>query len=309
MEHNVYYACGAEEALGDLARRGERVQLCYLVPPFWTGRDFGAYDDRFSSPNEYYDSMARILQGVKGALDENGSVFVHIDERVHAHLRLMMDEIFGERAFRNEIIWAYRSGGRARTHFSRKHDTILYYALSDKAFFDPLGDPLPRKLARCNHLRRGTDADGREYSAILSAGKEYRYYDDEGVAPSDVWDDIPHLQQRPGAHGLPHAEAGKAAAAGDPQRQPSGRRRAGRFFRLRHDAGGGAQARPAVHRCGSLSRSPAYHARAAEGNRRRVGGAVGATPPSLLVIAPPLHRGTKETTEYCLPCVLEGRAK
>ena len=160
------------------------------------GRDFGAYDDRFSSPNEYYDSMARILQGVKGALDENGSVFVHIDERVHARLRLMMDEIFGERAFRNEIIWAYRSGGRARTHFSRKHDTILYYALSDKAFFDPLGDPLPRKLARGNHMRRGTDADGREYSAILSAGKEYRYYDDEGVAPSDVWDDIPHLQQR-----------------------------------------------------------------------------------------------------------------
>ena len=45
-------------------------------------------------------------------------------------------------------------------------------------------------------MRRGTDADGREYSAILSAGKEYRYYDDEGVAPSDVWDDIPHLQQR-----------------------------------------------------------------------------------------------------------------
>lgn len=196
MEHNVYYACGAEEALGDLARRGERAQLCYLDPPFWTGRDFGAYDDRFSSPNEYYDSMARILQGVKGAMDENGSVFVHIDERVHARLRLMMDEIFGERAFRNEIIWAYRSGGRARTHFSRKHDTILYYALSDKAFFDPLGDPLPRKLARGNHMRRGTDADGREYSAILSAGKEYRYYDDEGVAPSDVWDDIPHLQQR-----------------------------------------------------------------------------------------------------------------
>ena len=152
MEHNVYYACGAEEALGDLARRGERAQLCYLDPPFWTGRDFGAYDDRFSSPNEYYDSMARILQGVKGALDENGSVFVHIDERVHARLRLMMDEIFGERAFRNEIIWAYRSGGRARTHFSRKHDTILYYALSDKAFFDPLGDPLPRKLARGNHM-------------------------------------------------------------------------------------------------------------------------------------------------------------
>ena len=72
MEHNVYYACGAEEALGDLARRGERAQLCYLDPPFWTGRDFGAYDDRFSSPNEYYDSMACILQGVKGAMDENG---------------------------------------------------------------------------------------------------------------------------------------------------------------------------------------------------------------------------------------------
>ena len=214
MEHNVYYACGAEEALGDLARRGERAQLCYLDPPFWTGRDFGAYDDRFSSPNEYYDSMARILQGVKGAMDENGSVFVHIDERVHARLRLMMDEIFGERAFRNEDhlgVPQRRPRQNALLPQARHHPLLRAVG---QGVFDPLGDPLPRKLARGNHMRRGTDADGREYSAILSAGKEYRYYDDEGVAPSDVGRHPAFAAARPGAHGLPHAEAGKSCCGG-----------------------------------------------------------------------------------------------
>ena len=93
MEHNVYYACGAEEALGDLARRGERAQLCYLDPPFWTGRDFGAYDDRFSSPNEYYDSMARILQGVKGAISDVRGVDIHM---AHAHILSDYNDVLSE---------------------------------------------------------------------------------------------------------------------------------------------------------------------------------------------------------------------
>jgi len=45
-------------------------------------------------------------------------------------------------------------------------------------------------------MKRAVDEDGRQYRSIRVNGKEYRYYDDEPVYPSDVWSDISHLQQR-----------------------------------------------------------------------------------------------------------------
>ena len=56
--------------------------------------------------------------------------------------------------------------------------------------------PIARTEARSNHMKRGVDENGRGYRSIVSAGKEYRYYDDEPAYPGDVWDDISHLQQK-----------------------------------------------------------------------------------------------------------------
>ena len=45
-------------------------------------------------------------------------------------------------------------------------------------------------------MKRGQDPDGRKFWSIKSAGKIYKYYDDEKITPTDVWTDISHLQQR-----------------------------------------------------------------------------------------------------------------
>lgn len=190
-----FYAADARVGLACLKNEGVRAQLCCIDPPYLTGRNFGAYDDRLSA-QDYYAMMRQVLQGIYDVLDDAGSIFVHIDERTHARMRLMLDEIFGEENFRNEIIWAYKSGGRATEHFSRKHDVILYYVKSNAAFFDAMQDAQPRMQARSNHMKHAVDETGRSYRAITSHGREYRYYDDDLVPPSDVWDDIPHLQQR-----------------------------------------------------------------------------------------------------------------
>jgi len=112
-----------------------------------------------------------------------------------AQARIMCDREFGKTRFLNEIIWAYESGGRSRRTFSRKHDTILLYAKGKDYFFDLTRVPLAREGKR-NHMARGRDEQGRMFSRITSNGKEYRYYDDEPVYPSDVWSDISILQQR-----------------------------------------------------------------------------------------------------------------
>ncbi|MBO4884938.1 MAG: site-specific DNA-methyltransferase, partial [Clostridia bacterium] len=123
-------------------------------------------------------------------------IFLHVDFRMHAHLRLIMDEVFGEANFLNEIIWSYQTGGRARRFFSRKHDVILFYRKSRKYYFNLDSVPISRQDARRNHMKRHVDADGRVYRSIKSGGKIYTYYDDEPAFPGDVWDDVSHLQQK-----------------------------------------------------------------------------------------------------------------
>ena len=199
-----------------LERYAGQVQMVYLDPPFGTGKRFDmkvrigekgyrtgspsipvlAYDDRWPDRAEYLAMMRRTLEIARALLKKEGTIFLHIDSRMHAHMRLLMDEIFGESNFLNEIIWSYQTGGRARTYFPRKHDIILFYAKSRSYYFNLKGVPMERTQARSNHMRRGVDEDGRSYRSIVSAGKEYRYYDDEPAYPGDVWDDISHLQQK-----------------------------------------------------------------------------------------------------------------
>lgn len=205
-------ACGEELR----ARCAGAVQTVYLDPPFNTGKRFEmkarigekgyktgspalslpAYEDRWPSREAYLDMMRGALTLARDLLKKEGTIFVHIDCRMHAHVRLLMDEVFGENNFLNEIIWSYQSGGRARTYFPRKHDVILFYAKSRSYYFNLRAVPIARGEARSNHMKRSVDEDGRAYRSILSGGKEYRYYDDEPVYPGDVWDDVSHLQQR-----------------------------------------------------------------------------------------------------------------
>lgn len=146
----------------------------------------------------YLAHLARRVAAIWRVLDMTGTFYLHCDPTASHYLKLVCDTIFcpqgGE--CRNEIIWSYETGGRGERDFAWKHDTILRYAKSKTWTFDAPAVLLPRAQARRNHLKRGLDADGRAYTSITSAGKTYRYYEDEGVIPSDVWTDVSHLHQR-----------------------------------------------------------------------------------------------------------------
>ena len=209
--------------IGDAAERMEeltgeyagKIPLIYLDPPFSTGKKFemrlklGQADWKSSTSSltipSYSDDMPReellalmrrVLEASKQLLAADGLMFIHVDYRLHAYMRLLADEILGEKNFINEIIWAYESGGRSKRFFSRKHDVILMYAATadyDLHLEDVAEVPTRQ---RTNHMRRMVDGDGRSYRTIMSAGKLYRYFDDDPVPPSDVWTDVSHLQQR-----------------------------------------------------------------------------------------------------------------
>ncbi len=204
------FLLGRAESLCEalLKEYGSAVQLIYLDPPFGTGDTFSvkfasgkarlsipAYADA-QNREEYLAMMRTVLTACHGLLAPEGSLYLHIDYRMSAHLRLLLDDIFGEGNFMNEIIWAYRSGGRSTRHFSRKHDTILFYRKSRAVYFNIQAVGVPRGPEKRNNMKRTVDELGRVCFSIRSGGKTYKYYEDTPIFPSDVWDDVEHLHQR-----------------------------------------------------------------------------------------------------------------
>lgn len=205
----VFVLGKAEELAESLlhAYRG-KVRLIYLDPPFRTGESFAIrigrgksaaklvlYEDKLDE-GAYIEWMRGILTLCRELLDSRGSLYLHLDYRMSARMRVMLDEIFGADNFLNEIIWTYKSGGRSKKYFPRKHDTILFYRKSKNVLFDIAAVGVPRGPERRNHMKRFIDEDGRIGFSIRSNGKVYKYYEDSPIYPSDVWNDIEHLQQK-----------------------------------------------------------------------------------------------------------------
>lgn len=115
------------------------IDLVYLDPPFSTGDRFGmagqhgvqaAYDDAWTSLAAYLEFLQARLVRLHRLLADHGALFLHCDWRTSAHLRLMLESIFGAQNFRNEIIWR-RGDNRGRKscagHLGRTVDSILYF--------------------------------------------------------------------------------------------------------------------------------------------------------------------------------------
>lgn len=138
--------------LADSIGMREKIKLIYVDPPFYSGSSYQAsikiesssvksipaikplaYDDRWEHGLEDYLVMlcARLMM-MRELLADHGSIWVHLDWHVVHYVKILMDQIFGEKNFINEIIWQYKSGGTSKNHFSRKHDTILFYGKSPK---------------------------------------------------------------------------------------------------------------------------------------------------------------------------------
>ena len=204
------FILGTVQAMAEQLRReyANTVDLIYIDPPFGTGDGFSvklpgvrekvkipAYSDNMDTAS-YLEMMCGVLTLCHDLLKDTGSIYVHIDYRMCARIRLMLDEIFGESCFQNEIIWAYKSGGRSVRHYSRKHDNILFYRKSAKAYFDISAVGVPRGPMKRNNMKRTVDENGKLCFSIRSGGKTYTYYEDTPVYPSDVWADIEHMHQR-----------------------------------------------------------------------------------------------------------------
>lgn len=137
---------------------GGRIDLVYIDPPFFSKSDYKseikletelgktmpiirqkAYKDSWEKGmDEYLKMLTARFYAIREMLSPKGTFWVHLDWHAVHYVKVILDEIFGEKNFVNEIIWNYKSGGVSKRRFARKHDTLLFYAKSKDYCFNPL---------------------------------------------------------------------------------------------------------------------------------------------------------------------------
>ncbi len=139
----------------------------------------------------YLIMMAVRLLEMKRVLKKTGSIYLHCDPTASHYLKMLMDTVFGRENFRNEIAWTYSNSGRPKRFFAKKHDVILLYTKTDKAFWGDYKMPISEEYL-ASHYRQ-VDEQGRRCRIRVDAGKKRYYYPEDGMTPNDWWKDIPSL--------------------------------------------------------------------------------------------------------------------
>jgi len=118
----------------------DRVKLIYIDPPFATKQDFmkdreKAYRDRLIGA-QFLEFLRKRLILLREILADDGAIYVHLDSKKGHYVKSILDEVFGEENFINEIIWKRQTakGGAFDTlaQFGRIHETIFFYSKTER---------------------------------------------------------------------------------------------------------------------------------------------------------------------------------
>lgn len=185
---------------------GEKVDLVYLDPPFFTQRKQTlttrdrskafSFDDRWASMDEYALFLHSRLLVLHRVLKSTGSIFFHCDKTASHIARVLLDQVFGEQGFQSEIIWTYKRWSNSARKLLPAHQTILFYAKTKDFKFNKIfTDYSPTTNVDQILQRRSRDAANKsvyqrdENGDVVYAGEK------KGVPLNDVWE-IPFLNPK-----------------------------------------------------------------------------------------------------------------
>lgn len=133
ISDNVFILDDNFFVLNELIRTGKKATLFYLDPPYGTGFDFQsrdlehAYKDTMGQA-AYIEFMRRRLILMRECMTDDGSIYVHIGHQMLAHLKIVMDEVFGADNFKNLITRRKCSSKNFTSkQFANTNDFILFY--------------------------------------------------------------------------------------------------------------------------------------------------------------------------------------
>ena len=198
-----------------------KVDLVYIDPPFASGADYAKTvylrrnpkivetikkaeekleieDLKFFEEKMYGDIwnkevylnwMYENLMAIKSIMSETASIYVHLDWHICHYVKILMDEIFGEDNFLNEIIWSYRTASGAKGEFNKQHDVIYFYTINrEEKIFNKLFE------------KSYTKSKSRKPGIVNYGASNTEFFEDEnGIyrysVMRDVWD-IPYINSQ-----------------------------------------------------------------------------------------------------------------
>lgn len=171
------------------------IKLIYIDPPFDVGADFSMdieIGDPETGASDTFTKKANVLEELayrdtwgKGAdsfiamiyerlslmrdlLAEDGSIYVHCDWRVNSLIRLVLDEVFGDSFFRNQLIWKRIYSHSDANRFGIVDDTIYYYSKTNNFIFNKQYKPHSEEYIKSHYSQ--FDANGKPYRLVTLSG-------------------------------------------------------------------------------------------------------------------------------------------
>lgn len=200
-----------------LKDKGVKVDLVYIDPPFASGADYAkkvyirrnpkiaeaiakaeeeldidelkAFEEKMYGDvwdkEKYLNWMYENFCAIKSVMSDTASIYVHLDYHIGHYVKILMDEIFGEDNFRNEIIWKRSTAHNDSTGFANLHDCIFYYSKSSDLLFEtPL---VPYSQEYIDRYYNKVDENGRKYldrdlsaKGLKGAGYSYSWKGKDG---------------------------------------------------------------------------------------------------------------------------------
>lgn len=197
MEINSIYEGDNLDVLHSFSDRS--INLIYADPPFYSGKPYEliwkdepekrAFEDRWSGGIEHYVTwMEPRLRECYRVLKDTGSMYLHCDWHADAHLRLLMDKIFGSNNFRNEIVWCYTGASSPnQKQFPRKHDTIFWYSKSNKWVFNEDDIRTPYSESTLQRIAAGEEG-GKSKESVFHGKRTARATNPKGKIFEDWWE-------------------------------------------------------------------------------------------------------------------------
>lgn len=216
-KHNLMMHGECLSTCAYLKEQDVEVDLVYIDPPFASGADYAKkiyirrnplvqkamkeaeqnldneemkefeekmYGDIWDK-ERYLNWMYENLMAIKSVMSENASIYVHLDYHIGHYVKILMDEIFGEENFRNEIVWKRSTAHNDSTGFANLHDNIFYYSKSSNLYFEtPM---VPYSEEYISNYYNKQDEDGRKYldrdlsaKGLKGSGYSYTWKGKEG---------------------------------------------------------------------------------------------------------------------------------
>ena len=221
-KHNLMMHGECLSTCAYLKEQGIEVDLVYIDPPFASGADYAKkiyirrnplvqkvmkeaeqnldneemkefeekmYGDIWDK-ERYLNWMYENLMAIKSVMSENASIYVHLDYHIGHYVKILMDEIFGEENFRNEIIWYYTnkmSGSTSPHDFVCEHDTVFRYSKGDSYTYNVITEEREEAVKQSKRVK----VDGKNMRARDEEGNIiYELSTDKKI--KDVWK-IPYI--------------------------------------------------------------------------------------------------------------------